>query len=75
MGWTSPALPFLTKCNGHNDSLNFNPNLNNCTLINPFTEEEGSWIGSLFAIGKIGIEVSKNCSKIIHCYQANDCST
>ena len=55
MGWTSPALPFLTKCNGHNDSVNFNPNLNNCTLINPFTEEEGSWMGSLFAIGKIGI--------------------
>ena len=52
MGWTSPALPFLTKCNGHNDSVNFNPNLNNCTLINPFTEEEGSWMGSLFAIGK-----------------------
>ena len=52
MGWTSPALPYLSNCNGHNDPTNYNPNINNCTLINSFTEEEASWIGSLFAVGK-----------------------
>ena len=49
LAWTSPILPFLSDCN--DQFHNFNPNLNNCTLPEAFTKEEGSWISSLFGIG------------------------
>ena len=51
LAWTSPILPFLSDCN--DQFHNFNPNLNNCTLPEAFTKEEGSWISSLFGIGAL----------------------
>ena len=49
LAWTSPALPALSNCNA--GGLIENPDWNNCTLPVAFSEETGSWIGSLFPVG------------------------
>ena len=49
LAWTSPALPFLTNCNVGGDIVF--PDGQNCTLPEAFSEETGSWIGSLFPVG------------------------
>ena len=51
LAWTSPVLPFISDCNDQFGK--YNPNLNNCTLPQAFTKEEGSWISSLFGIGAL----------------------
>ena len=49
LAWTSPALPFLTNCNPGGVIPDFDGQ--NCTLPVAFSEETGSWIGSLFPVG------------------------
>ena len=51
LGWTSPALPFLSNCNDNFGP--YNSNFKNCTLPRAFTNEQASWIGSLFGIGAL----------------------
>ena len=50
LGWSSPALPFLSNCNNENATI-INNELNNCTLPEAFSDETASWIGALFAVG------------------------
>ena len=55
LSWTSPALPFLSNCNDKSSSsiVTYNSNFKNCTLQQAFTDEQASWIGSLFGIGAL----------------------
>ena len=50
LGWSSPALPFLSNCNIENATI-INNDLNNCTLPEAFSDETASWIGAFFAVG------------------------
>ena len=50
LGWSSPALPFLSNCNNENATI-INNELNNCTLPEAFSDETASWIGAFFAVG------------------------
>ena len=52
LGWSSPALPYLSNCNEENATI-FDTELNNCTLPEAFDDETASWIGALFPIGAI----------------------
>nr|CAD7433761.1 unnamed protein product [Timema monikensis] len=45
MGWSTPAVPYLQESHPLNDGTN-------ATTI-PITDEEGSWLGSLSAVGAL----------------------
>ena len=53
LAWSSPALPFLVGCNLPDMPSGYDPDKSNCTLPVSFSDEEGSWIGSMFNIGAL----------------------
>ncbi len=54
LAWSSPALPYLVECIEHsNTSVPINGTHPLCTIPHSFTEEQGSWIGSLFPVGAL----------------------